>query len=244
MLPLMRLEGKVALVTGGTRGIGAAIVDALASAGATVVYTGRNPALAPSGRGFRHALACDLADQKSVERVFGFVGEELGGVDVLVNNAAIHDDAAAHNMTEQQFKKVVDVNLFGTFLCSKLAVLQMRAHGRGGAIVNVSSIGAVTANVGQINYVASKAGVDAMTKVMARENARRGIRVNAIRPGLTETEMTKGMPAAVRTEKLTTIPLGRPGMPSEVAQAVLFLASPAASYITGVVLDVTGGRGL
>ncbi|SCG72013.1 SDR family NAD(P)-dependent oxidoreductase [Micromonospora inositola] len=245
--PSPMLAGKIAVVTGGTRGIGAAIVEVYAEAGATVVYTGRQvPRPEPTGHPTPQPIAhpCDLADEGSISALFDFVHERFGGADVLVNNAAIHDNAAAHKMSSEQFRRVVDTDLVGTFLCSKLAALQMREHGRGGAIVNITSIASVTANAGQVNYVAAKAGVEAMTKVMARENARRGIRVNAIRPGLIHTDMTADMPEQLWAQKVATTPMGRPGDAHEVARAALFLASPHASYVTGVVLDVSGGRGM
>jgi 3-oxoacyl-[acyl-carrier protein] reductase len=245
-VPAQTLTGKLAVVIGGTRGIGAAVVDTFAAAGARVVYTGLSvPVPGPDpDPGVPVAHPCDLADEDSIAALFDFCDEQCGGVDVLVNNAAIHDNAAAHNMTTEQFRRVVEADLVGPFLCAKLGVLQMRRHNRGGAIVNISSIAAVTANVGQVNYVAAKAGIDAMTRVMARENAQRGIRVNAIRPGLIRTDMTRDMADDLWAEKISTIPMGRAGEAFEVARAALFLAGPESSYINGHVLDVTGGRGM
>jgi NAD(P)-dependent dehydrogenase (short-subunit alcohol dehydrogenase family) len=238
------IQGKVALVTGGTRGIGAAVVQAFAGAGASVVLTGKSEPtelVDPPGGGSVWRQ-CDIADEDSVDRLFEFIQAAYGGVDIVVNNAGINDNAAGHKMSRDQFVGVLDVNLVGTWMCCRAALNQMRAHGRGGSILNISSVSATAANIGQVNYAASKAGVEAMTKVLARESARHNIRVNAVRPGLIATDMTSTMDERTRARMMESIPLGRPGTPEEVAQAALFLASNMSSYVTGAVIDVSGGR--
>jgi NAD(P)-dependent dehydrogenase (short-subunit alcohol dehydrogenase family) len=237
------LEGRVALVTGGTRGIGLAAARCLRDQGARVAVVGRSASQAPDDLGEGIArLTGDVADEDDVAELFATVAERWGQVDVLVNNAGIAPGGPIHRTSLADFRAAIDVNLQGSWLCTREALRRLREGGRGGAIVNIGSIAGKAGNLGQGAYAASKAGIEALTKVTAREGARYGVRANAIRPGLIRTEMTASMPESWWRQKEDSIPLGRPGEPDEVAAAVLFLASDMAGYITGVVLDVAGGR--
>jgi len=237
------LEGRIVVVTGGSRGIGRGIVERFLSEGAHVT------SLSPSGRsveaGARHArgIACDVSDEASVQGAFELVRSEHGRIDVLVNNAGIADPAYLHEMTEGQFRRVIDVDLVGPWLCMREALVTMRAA-RSGVIVNIASVAGHSGNPRQGNYVAAKAGLVGLTKVAARENAAAGIRVNAIGPGLIETEMTAEIPREIHDRLLESIPMGRAGLPDEIAQAALFLASDMSSYVTGALILVSGGRGI
>lgn len=241
----MLLTGKVAVVTGGTRGIGGAIVEAFLAQGASVVFAGRDEgrigerdrAWGPQAIGVR----CDVTSEEDVDRLVHTAVNHFGSIDVLVNNAGIAKDSMVHRMELNDFREVVDVNLLGTWLCCRAALRQMRNEGSG-AIVNISSISGKVGNVGQGNYAASKAAVVALTKTIARESAGKGIRANVIRPGLIDTDMTGELGPSARARLLESIPMLRAGLPDEVAQAALFLASEMSSYITGSVLDVAGGR--
>jgi NAD(P)-dependent dehydrogenase (short-subunit alcohol dehydrogenase family) len=239
------LDGKVAVVTGGTRGIGRATVETFLSHGASVVFAGKGERIEELQGAFGAkslGVRCDVRSEDDVDELMDSAVRRFGSIDILVNNAGIARDAMVHRMELSDFLEVLDVNLVGTWLCSRAALRRMRERGGGGTIVNVSSISAKAGNLGQGNYAASKAAVVALTKTIAREGARRGIRANAIRPGLIETDMTGSLDPAARARLMTDIPLGRPGLPAEVAQAALFLASDMSSYITGSVLDVSGGR--
>lgn len=241
------LKGCTALVTGGTRGIGRAIAEELAMAGARIVVTGRAAAAhaaAATLPGDAIGMVCDVSDEAAVDELFGWVAEDLGHVDILVNNAGVNADAATHKMSAADFRRVIDVNLVGSWLCSRAAIRSLRDRGLPGSIINVSSVAAIAGNAGQANYAASKAGIEALTKSLARENASRNIRVNAIRPGLIRTDMTEGLDDDAWDALLRTVPLGRSGEPHEVAAAALFLASSMSSYLTGTVIDVSGGRGM
>jgi 3-oxoacyl-[acyl-carrier protein] reductase len=245
---MSELAGKVALVTGGSRGIGAAIAVELARAGAAVAFTCRSH---PAGgeatakrigeRGGRAlALACDVADAAAVDALVARVCQELGGLDVLVNNAGIARDQLILRMKPEDFDAVIATNLRGTWnLCRAAAKPMLRA--RGGRIINLSSVVARMGNPGQTNYAASKGGIEALTRSLARELGSRGITVNAVAPGFIDTEMTAELPAEHKQALLGQIPLGRLGTVEDVAQAVRFLASGAAAYVTGQVIHVNGG---
>ncbi|GHV36982.1 beta-ketoacyl-ACP reductase [Clostridia bacterium] len=233
----MNLEGKVALVTGGGRGIGREICRKLAESGAAVAvnYSGTEPAV-------KHALAvrADVADFARCESMFAEIEAALGTVDILVNNAGITRDNLLLRMSPEEFDAVIGVNLRGTFNCTKLAARGMIKK-RYGRIVNISSVVGLIGNAGQANYAASKAGIIALTKSAAWELAGRGITANAIAPGFIETDMTAGLPEAVRAQMLGGIPQKRFGTAEDVAAAAAFLCSEGAAYITGQVLAVDGG---
>jgi len=240
------LDGRVALVTGASRGIGRAIAERLASRGAAVACVASRPenasdtveACAAHGVQTR-AFGVDVADTDRVAELVGEVQSELGGLDVLVNNAGITRDQILLRMTEEDFDRVIDVNLKGAwnFLRAAARTL-MKARGR---VVNVSSIVGLTGNAGQVNYAASKAGVIAMTRSLAKELASRNVCVNAIAPGFIETDMTAALGDDARAELAERIPLRRIGRPEDVAAAVEFLVGPAGDYITGQTLVVDGG---
>lgn len=244
----MSLAGKVALVTGGGRGIGRAVALALADAGADVaVAVSRDVASAEAvamevrAKG-RRALASqtDVADGKAAEALFTQVVSELGQIDILVNNAGITRDGLLMRMSEEDWDAVLDVNLKGTFNCTKAALKRM-VRQRSGRIVNVTSVMGVTGNAGQANYAASKAGVIGLTKSTAKEVGSRGITCNAVAPGWIRTQMTEKLPQEVADQVLKQIPLARLGEPEDVAGLVTFLCSDQASYITGQVIVVDGG---
>lgn len=241
------LAGHRALITGGTRGIGKAIALALAGAGATVTVTwaARESDAEDATRAFT-ALAgehrvrrCDVRDSEAVTALFAELKEQ-GGVDVLVNNAAVTRDAHLMMLSDDAWHDVLATNLTGPFLCARRALRGMIAK-RWGRIVNVVSPAALVGKAGASNYAASKGGLLSMTRSLAREVARFGITVNAVCPGIVETPMLDALPAHVRDEMVSQIPLGRTGRPTEIADAVLFLSSDAASYITGAMLAVDGG---
>jgi NAD(P)-dependent dehydrogenase (short-subunit alcohol dehydrogenase family) len=223
-------EGAVALVTGGTRGIGAAIAQRLRADGFTVVTLGRN--------GNSADVQGDVADPASVQAAFEEVRERFGPVLVLVNNAGITADGLAIRMPDDDWTRVVDTNLNGAFNCTKRGLEDM-LKARWGRIVNVSSVVAERANPGQANYVASKAGLLGFTRVVAREMGKRNITANAITPGVIETDMT----ADLNGDLAGAVPAGRIGKPEEVAAAVSFLVSDEAAYINGATLAVDGGLG-
>lgn len=246
------LSGKTALVTGASQGIGAEIARTFHRAGANVVLNHPDAsngstaqqaeAIAVELNGIRdgsaRAEAANVADASAVQALMKRVQEEIGGIDFLINNAGILRDRSIAKITEEEWQSVIDVNLSGVFYCCKWGLEIMRD---GGAIVSMSSISAFIGFYGQINYVAAKAGVAGMTKVLSRECARRGIRVNAIAPGVIETAMSATIPSEVQNEMLKNVPLGRFGQSQEIADAALFLCSPLASYISGQVLEVNGG---
>lgn len=245
------LNGKVALVTGASRGIGKAIALTLAKYGADVAvnYNGSKERAEETSEEIRamgrQALLVQgsVADANACAEIFHQVEETFGKVDILVNNAGITKDNLAVRMTEEEFTQVIDTNLKGAFFCMKEAGKRMMKK-RYGRIVNISSISGVHGNAGQINYCAAKAGVIGMTKSLAKELAARNVTVNAVAPGYIETDMTAVLPEKVKEAALTQIPLKRMGKPEDIAETVAFLASDRASYITGQTLLVDGGMGI
>ena len=241
------LEGKVAIVTGGSRGIGRAVAASLAEDGASVVVSGRDAARVDATSKELSALgtpvlgvAADVAQREDVDRLVGAAKERFGRVDILVNNAGITRDALLVRMKDEDWDQVLDVNLSGAFFMTR-AVGKMMIRQKGGRIINVASTAGAMGNAGQVNYSAAKAGLIGMTKAAARELAHWGILVNAVAPGLIETDMTKEMPAEARDALMAQVPLGRMGGAREVAEVVRFLAGDGATYVTGQVFHVNGG---
>ncbi len=244
----MRLSGKVALVTGSARGIGRAIAEAFCAEGATVVVSdvgsdaGARETLAAlaaaGGKGMVEML--DVSDPAQVDAGVKRILDAQGRIDILVNNAGITRDNLLMRMSEEEFDAVLRVNLKGTWLMTKAVTRQMMKQ-RYGRVINLSSVVGMMGNAGQSNYAAAKAGIVGFTKSMARELAPRNITVNAIAPGFIRTAMTAALPEAVQKGFLAQIPLGRFAEPQEVADLALFLASDAASYITGQVIGINGG---
>ena len=241
------LAGKVALVTGSSRGIGAGIVRALAGRGAKCVVNyledpdGRNRAEAESvASGMRDAivLQCNVGDAAQIDAMMEQVRQRMGGLDILVNNAGILRDRTLKKITPQDWDDVLRVNLSGVFNCIRSAVPLLRAGGR---VVNIASVSAFLGVYGQANYASAKAGVVALTKVTARELAKQRITVNAVAPGVIDTDMTRALPAEAMTRLLEMIPLARAGTIDEVVHAVMFLCSPGCGYVTGQVIHVNGG---
>ena len=246
----MTLEGKVAVVTGASRGIGRAIAEGLAAAGADVCCVARGAdgaeaaAAACRDRGRKaHAVAADVSEPDDVDRVFAEARAELGGCDIVVNNAGITADNLLLRIKPEEWDRVMAVNLRGTFLCTKAAMRPMM-KARAGRIINISSVVGLNGNPGQANYAASKAGIIAFSKTVAREVASRGITVNVICPGFIVTDMTDAIGDDAKAQMAASIPLGRLGEPADVAEAALFLASDASAYVTGAVLVVDGGISL
>ncbi|SMO46489.1 3-oxoacyl-[acyl-carrier-protein] reductase [Melghirimyces algeriensis] len=242
------LAGKVALVTGGSRGIGRAISVSLAESGANVavLYGGNREAAEETAEQIQKAgsqaviIQADVSKADEVNAAVKQVLETFGRIDILVNNAGITRDNLVLRMKEEDWNRVMDTNLKGVFLVTK-AVTRPMMKQRFGRIINISSVVGIAGNPGQANYVAAKAGVIGLTKTMSKELASRGITVNAVAPGFIETDMTAKMGEDVRGEMLRQIPLARFGKPEDVAQAVRFLASDGAEYITGQTLNVDGG---
>jgi len=244
----MNLKGKVALVTGGSRGIGRAVSLRLAGAGAFVaVNYARNEEAAREtlrligeAGGEAEALCFDVADHRAATGAIAALIQRKGRIDILVNNAGESRDGLLVRMKEQDWDRVIDTNLKGAFNCSRAVAVAMMKR-RSGRIINVSSVVALSGNAGQANYSASKAGLVGLTKSLARELAPRAICVNAVAPGLIDTDMTSAMTEEQRERVLGEIPLSRLGTPDDVAGVVLFLASDEAGYITGQVIGVNGG---
>jgi 3-oxoacyl-[acyl-carrier protein] reductase len=242
----MTFEGKTAIVTGGARGIGLAIARGLAAGGAIVVLVDvLEDALKQAAAnlpGAKQVLAykVDVTDEAAIEKMIDEVAEKTGRIDILINNAGITRDDLLLRMEVKQWDLVMAVNLKGTFLATKHACKHMLRQ-RAGRIVNLASVSGLVGNPGQANYSASKAGVVGFTKTVARELAARGICCNAVAPGFIKTDMTDVLPDKAKERALAAIPLGHMGTADDVAAAVCFLASDAASYITGQVLPVDGG---
>jgi 3-oxoacyl-[acyl-carrier protein] reductase len=241
------LDGRVAVVTGASRGIGRAIARALAAEGAYVVLAARDAERLSktvgeigAGGGRADAVTIDVADRGSVEAAFSRVLEAHGRIDCLVNNAGVTRDNLLLRMKDEEWQQVLATNLGGAFLCTQAALKPMLKQ-RAGRIVNVASVVGLTGNAGQANYAASKAGLVGFTKSVAREVASRGITVNAVAPGFIETDMTAAMTEKAKEAVTSAIPMGRVGRPEDVAGAVVFLAGDAAAYVTGQVLGVDGG---
>lgn len=245
---LMRMDGKVAIVTGGRRGIGRAIANLLAQQGADLILADRQmdecdlAAREISGESGRRVLCVevDVSQAESARSMTEQALQEYGRIDILVNNAGITRDTLILRMTEQDWDDVINTNLKGAFNCTQ-AVVKTMIKQRYGRIVNISSVSGLAGQAGQANYSASKAGVIGLTKALARELASRNITVNAIAPGFVPTALTMDLPEELKESMMKLIPVGRWGKPEEIAYAVAFLASEEAAYITGQVLSVDGG---
>ena len=239
------LQGEIALVTGASRGIGAAIADLLASKGATVIGTATTePGAAAIGDRLKplggHGRALDVTDGAAVEALIDAIAKEFGAVSILVNNAGITRDNLLMRMKDEDWNAILDTNLSSIFRTSK-AVMRGMMKARKGRIINIASVIGVTGNAGQANYAAAKAGIIGFSKSMAREIGSRNITVNVVAPGFIETDMTRDLPEDAKAKMLEDIALGRLGSPRDIAEAVAFLAGPAAAYITGETLHVNGG---
>ena len=236
------LKGAVVLITGGTRGIGRAIAERFKEVGATVYITGTNEerTKAVAEELGVKGVKMDVSDREEVKRVVSEIVEREGRIDVLVNNAGITRDALFIRMKDEDWDAVVNTNLNGVYNTTRAVVPHM-VKKRKGVVINISSVVGFTGNVGQVNYSATKSALIGFAKSLAKELGGRGIRVNTVAPGYITTDMTRAIPEKIKAELLKSIPLRREGEPREVADAVLFLASDMASYITGTTLHVNGG---
>jgi 3-oxoacyl-[acyl-carrier protein] reductase len=243
---IMRFQNEVAVVTGSGQGIGAAIARKLFIEGCRIVVLDINETTAwesaqsidPTGSRSL-ALSCDISSETSVNQALSKIKEKFGTIDILVNNAGITSDAIFHKMSLEQWQRVINVNLTGTFLMTQAVIPYMREK-KSGRIVNISSTSAY-GNIGQANYSSTKAGVIGLTKTLAKELGRYNITVNAIEPGVIETDMLKSVPQSIKDGWLKVMPLARMGQPEDIANAVCFLATDEAGFITGVELPVCGG---
>ncbi|WHO91861.1 3-oxoacyl-ACP reductase FabG [Xanthomonas campestris] len=239
------LQGEIALVTGASRGIGAAIADTLAAQGATVIGTATSASgaaaigerLAANGG---HGRELNVTDAAAVDALIDAIGKEFGAVSILVNNAGITRDNLLMRMKDDDWQAIIDTNLTSVFRTSK-AVMRVMMKARKGRIINIASVVGVIGNPGQTNYAAAKAGIIAFSKSLAKEIGSRGITVNVVAPGFIDTDMTKALPEDAKTALLQQIALGHLGQPDDIANAVAFLAGPTARYITGETLHVNGG---
>ena len=245
---MKRFENKIVLVTGAGRGIGASIAKRFASEGAEVIvnYSGNDEAaqktvdeITATG-GQAQKYKCSVNDSESVKVMIDEIIKEFGRIDILVNNAGITKDGLMLRMTDEDIDRVIDVNLKGTFNCTKYVSKYMLKQ-KSGKIINISSVVGLSGNAGQVNYSASKAGIIGITKSAAKELSSRGITVNAVAPGYVDTDMTKVLSDNIRNEILKNIPLQRMGNVEDISNCVAFLASEDASYITGQVISVDGG---
>ncbi len=239
------LQGEIALVTGASRGIGAAIADTLAARGATVIGTATTEAGANAiGERLQatggHGRVLDVSQAGAIEALVDTISSEFGAISILVNNAGITRDNLLMRMKDDDWQAILDTNLTSVYRSSK-AVMRGMMKARRGRIVNIASVIGVTGNAGQSNYAAAKAGIIAFSKSLAKEIGSRGVTVNVVAPGFIETDMTRDLPEASKDALIQQIALGRLGAPSDIAEAVAFLAGPAASYITGETLHVNGG---
>ena len=242
------LMKRTVVVTGGTRGIGRAVCLAFAGPDANIYFNYSSASAASSeteeliarAGGYAKGMQVNVCSEKEVEVFFEKILDETGRIDVLVNNAGITRDGLLVRMKEKDWDDVLDVNLKGTFICTKIAVKPMMKQ-RYGRIINITSVVGASGNPGQANYVASKAGIIGFTKAVAKELASRGITSNAVAPGFVETDMTASLSEKVKESIINLIPLGRAGKPEDVAAAVVFLASESAAYITGQIIHVSGG---
>ena len=239
------LEGRTAVITGGAQGLGRAIAETFVAQGARVVLGDVDLAAAGAtaaelGSDVALAVRCDVTSEAEVDALVA-AADAFGGVDVMVNNAGVLRDATMRRMSLDDFRLVIDTHVQGTWLGTRAAAAVMRERGAG-SIVNMSSISGKVGNLGQTNYSAAKAGIVGLTKAAAKEVAHIGVRVNAVQPGLIRTAMIAGMRDDILEQRLADIPMGRLGEPDEVAKVALFLASDLSSYMTGCVLEVTGGR--
>ncbi len=244
-------QSRCALITGASRGIGRESALRLAAAGHRIAvnyntHPDEAEAVAEeirSGGGEAIAVGADVSDLAAVEAMFETTIEKLGPVEILVNNAGIISDSLLMRMKDDDFRRVLDINMYGTFSCSRLAVASM-VRGRWGRIINVSSVVGIRGNVGQTNYAASKAAIHGFTKSLAKEVATRNITVNAVAPGYVSTATTDVLPQRIKDEVMRWIPFGRFGTPEEIAPMVAFLASEDARYMTGCVVRVDGGMAI
>lgn len=240
------LAGRTAVITGGAQGLGRAVAERFVAEGARVVIGDVDLAAAEAtaaelGEGTAVAVRCDVTDEDQVAALVAAATDAFGSLDVMVNNAGVLRDATMRKMPLDDFRLVMETHVQGTWLGTRAAAAVMREQGSG-SIVNMSSISGKVGNLGQTNYSAAKAGIVGLTKAAAKEVAHLGVRVNAIQPGLIRTAMIEGMREDILEQRLKDIPMGRLGDPDEVAKVALFLASDLSSYMTGTVLEVTGGR--
>ena len=242
------LDGRTAVITGGAQGLGYGIAERFAGEGANIVLGDLDGgAVEDAARrldiGARAVgVRCDVTEEAEIDALVRTAVERFGALDVMVNNAGITRDATMRKMPPSDFDLVIGVHLRGTWLGTRAASGAMRELGRGGSIINMSSISGKVGNPGQTNYSAAKAGIVGLTKAAAKEVGFAGIRVNALQPGIIETPMTATLSEDVRASRLADIPLGRFGEPDEVAKVALFLASDLSSYVTGVTIEIAGGR--